>query len=249
MGFDIGGGGNAFPFDNIGDTVTGKILTLEEVQQTDMDTGEPAFWNDNPAQPKMMYRVTLQTEIRDDPSDDGKRSVYLRGSRKPESQSSLAAVLGAVKTVTGGTALDPGATLSLRYIGDGQQTKRGFNAPKLYAAQYQPAAMNIGEPPAPATPAPQALPQQSWGQQQAQAGPPPQWAQPYAQPAPASVQAGPYGEQQGGWAQQSVAQAQPTPAPAPAAAPPAAGGPTPEQVAALRAAGIDPASVFPGFTG
>lgn len=38
-------------------------------------------------------------------------------------------------------------------------------------------------------------------------------------------------------------------APAPVAAPPVAAGPTPEQVAAVRAAGLDPANVFPGFVG
>lgn len=220
MGFDIGGaGGNAFPFDHIGDTVTGKILTLEEVQQTDMNTGEPAFWNNNPTQPKMMYRVTLQTDLRDDSDDDGKRAVYLRGSRKPETQSSLAAVLQAVKQATGGTSLDPGAILSLRYAGDGVPTTRGHNPPKKYEARYQPAAMNIGEP-APQPPAQQA-PQQSWGQQQAAAGPAPQWAQPAAPAQPVS---------------------QPSAPPAPAAP----SGPTPEQIAALRAAGVDPATVFPG---
>ena len=36
---------------------------------------------------------------------------------------------------------------------------------------------------------------------------------------------------------------------APVQAPAPAAGPTAEQVAALRAAGVDPASVFPGFTG
>jgi hypothetical protein len=41
------------------------------------------------------------------------------------------------------------------------------------------------------------------------------------------------------------------PAPAPAATPaaPVASGPTPAQIAALKAAGIDPATVFPGYTG
>jgi hypothetical protein len=45
--------------------------------------------------------------------------------------------------------------------------------------------------------------------------------------------------------------AAPAPAPAPAAPPaaPAASGPTPAQIAALRSAGVDPATVFPGFTG
>lgn len=200
MGFDIGGAeGNAFPFEQPGDTVTGSILTLEEVQQTDMDTGELAFWNNNPAQPKMMYRVTLQTELRNDHADDGKRSIYLRGSRKPDTKSSLAAVLTAVRQATGGTSLDPGATLTLTYVGDGVASKRGYNPPKQYQAAYQPAAMDLGGGAPPAAP-------------------------PAA--APAAVAA----------------------PPAPAAAAPVAG-PTPEQVAAMRAAGLDPATVFPGFTG
>jgi hypothetical protein len=37
--------------------------------------------------------------------------------------------------------------------------------------------------------------------------------------------------------------------PAQAATPAATGGPSPEQVAALKAAGVDPATVFPGYTG
>lgn len=159
MSFDIGGAeGNAFSFERIGDSVTGKILTLEEVQQTDMETGEPAFWNGNVNQPKMMYRVTLQTELRNDDSDDGKRSVYLRGSRKPESKSSLAAVLSAVRQATGGTALDPGASLTLTYSGDGVPSKRGYNAPKQYEARYQPAALDLGASGAVAAPVVQQQP-------------------------------------------------------------------------------------------
>lgn len=197
MSYDIGGAeGKAFPFEQPGDSVTGKIITLEEVQQTDMDTGELAFWNNNPAQPKMMYRVTLQTELRDGAGDDGARAVYLRGSRKPESKSSLAAVLAAVRQATGRTALDPGASLTITYSGDGVPPKRGYNPPKKYEAKYQPAAMDLD------TPAPVADPV----------------------------------------AQQPVAQ---PPAPAAPASQPAL---SEAQVAAMKAAGIDP-SAIPGFTG
>lgn len=59
-----------------------------------------------------------------------------------------------------------------------------------------------------------------------------------------------FGTEQAQPAQQAPAA---TPAPVqattPAAAAPAAGGPSPEQVAALKAAGVDPATVFPGYTG
>lgn len=46
-----------------------------------------------------------------------------------------------------------------------------------------------------------------------------------------------------------VQQAVPAPQQAAAPAPAAPAGPTPEQVAAVKAAGIDPATVFPGYTG
>lgn len=220
---DIGGGGSAsFPFDQVGDSVTGTIRDLEEVQQTDMTTNEPSVWPDG--KPKMMYRVTLDTDLRDpaDPTDDGERSVYLRGSKKAESQSSLAAVLAAVRQVTGGTNLAVGGRLTLTYIGNGVASVRGHNPPKFYSAQYQAPSVNLdgGAPvqqvqqQAPAQQVPQGGPQ--WPNQ----APAPQWAQPPAPP----VQ-------------------QQAPAPAPAAQAPAAGGLTPEVLAALAAAGISPAAL------
>lgn len=225
--WSIGGdGGNSFPFDRIGDTVTGQIVSLQEVQQTDLQTGEPKTFANG--QPMMMYRVSLATQLRDpaNPSDDGHRDVYLKGSRKSETQSSLAAVLDAVRAATGGTDLEPNATLTLTYIGDGPVSQRGFNPPKLYQATYQRAVMGLGGPQY-ATQQPTA-PVQQYAPPQAPAAPPVQYAP-----------------------QQPVQQYATPPAPqaqqAPASA--ASGGPTPEQVAALRAAGLDPASVFPGYQG
>lgn len=204
---DLASGGSAsFPFNTPGDSVTGRVVSLEELQQTDLQTGEPRVFDNG--QPMMMYRVELQTELRDSDLDDGVRSVYLRGSRKPESQSSLAAVLHAVLQATGRAALTVGGTLTLTYIGDGQAKARGFNAPKLYQAAYQPPTVNLDaqQPPAaPATPAPAASPV----------------ASPWATPAPA--QAAP------------ATPATPQP-PAPAALNAA-------QIAALQAAGIDPAAL------
>lgn len=171
MSFDIGGnGGTSFRFDSHGDTVTGKILSIEEVQQTDPATGKPQFWDDYNTQPKMQYRVTLATDLRsDDPADDGHRAIYLKGSRKPESKSSLAAVLQAVRAATGGTSLDTGGWLQLTYISDGAQANRAFSAPKQYEAKYQAPQVNLGQPAAPASqpsaPAPQQQ-YQPWNAQQ-----------------------------------------------------------------------------------
>jgi hypothetical protein len=139
---DLGGqGGTSFPFDNHGDSVTGKILNMEEIQQTDLDTGKPAFWDDG--KPKMQFRVTLQTELSDDVDDDGQRTIYLRGSRKPEAKSTLSAVLAAVKATTGATALDVGGVLTLTYVSDGVAKQRGYNAPKQYSATYRPPSTDL----------------------------------------------------------------------------------------------------------
>lgn len=178
--FDIGGdAGNSFSFETIGATVTGQILDLVEQQQTDLQTGEPKTFSNG--QPMMMYRVDLQTTERDpqNPMDDGKRSVYLKGSRAAESQSSLAAVLAAVKQATGSTNLATGATLTLQYIGNGIPKQRGFNAPKLYAAQYVPPTHSLGDeqPVRPQQVQAQPSPQQQLNQQMAQQGPMPDWAQ------------------------------------------------------------------------
>ena len=225
--WNIGGdGGNSFPFDHIGDTVTGQIVSLQEVQQTDLQTGEPKTFANG--QPMMMYRISLATQLRDpaNPSDDGHCDIYLKGSRKSETQSSLAAVLDAVRAVTGGTDLEPNATLSLTYIGDGQQAQRGFNPPKLYKANYQRAAMGLGGAPVPQAQQYQQAPAPQYAPAQAVA---PQYAQPAYQQAPAQQYTPPAPP-----VQQALA--------APA-------GPTPEQVAAVRAAGVDPATVFPGWQG
>lgn len=151
--FSLGGEtGNSFPFDAIGASVTGTVQNLEEVQQTDYADGKPQFWDDG--KPKMMYRVTLATDLRksEDPSDDGTRSVYLRGSRKAESQSTMAAVLGAVKATTGGTDLQAGGKLTLTFVGEDQAT-RG-KPRKLYTAAYEPPKLSLGGEEAPAaTPA------------------------------------------------------------------------------------------------
>lgn len=155
---NLGGeGGNAFPFDNIGDSVTGRVTSMQEVQQTDMNTNEPAFWPDG--KKKIMYHVELATSLRDpaDPADGGGRSVYLRGSVKPETQSSLSAVRGAVKAVTGSYALQVGGTLTLEFVGEEAPAQRGHNGRKLYTAKYEAPSVTLGaaDPtsPAPAAPA------------------------------------------------------------------------------------------------
>jgi hypothetical protein len=223
--YDLGGGGNSFPFERPGDVVTGRIVDIQEIQQTDMDTGIPQTWDNG--QPKMMVQVELQTELRDPQNlaDDGKRSVYLKGSKKSESFSSSAAVLDAVKAATGSTQLAVGGTLTLQYTGDGVASARGKNPPKQYRAQYVAPSVDLsggqqqqggwGSQP-PAQPAGQAAGQ--WGAQPAQVSG--GWGQPPQ--VPAGGQFPPNGNQQPPVqyreqpAAQQPAQQQPDPASDPA---------------------------------
>ena len=169
--FDLGGGGGtSFPFETVGDTITGRIKAIEEVQQTDMDSGLPATWENG--QPKMMVRVDLTTDHRDitNPGDDGTRSVYLKGSRKAESKSSMSAALVAVRAVSGATSIAVGGTFTLTYVGDGVPSKRGFNAPKQYEAAYAPPSVDLApQAPVVAAPAPAPVAEQIATQQAAQA--------------------------------------------------------------------------------
>ncbi len=151
-----GEGGNSFPFDAVGDFVKGKVRTVEQQQQTDMESGEPAFWPGG--KPKLMYAVTMQTELRDDAADDGMRCVFLKGSTKPESKSSLAAVRGAVKGATGAYDLQYDGELTLQFSNVEPPATRGFSPRKLYDAWYVPPVMTIGESAPGPTPPPAAAP-------------------------------------------------------------------------------------------
>lgn len=146
--FLMGGGGKSFPFDEMGATVTGTITGQAKRQQTDLETGEPQFWNSG--EPKYMLVITLQTKLADDNDDDGIRNVYLRGGNysvaKGKGTSSLVAVRDAVKA-SGAETTEIGGTLTLSYTGEGTKSNRAFNAPKLYSAEYAPPdfAVDINE--------------------------------------------------------------------------------------------------------
>lgn len=167
-GLDLGGeGGTSYQFQNYGDTVQGKIISIDaNIAQTNMDGTPKTFDNGDPM---LMHRVNLQTDLRKgeglkdfDPSepDDGRRSIYLRGSKKPESQSTMAAVIGAARAATGKASIDPGGHLGLKYTGEeGPVGKRR----KLYQATYTAPSVSLDEQQA-------TQPAQQSTQQQAPAG-------------------------------------------------------------------------------
>lgn len=122
--FLMGGGVPAAKFPKVGATVVGKVLRLEQSQQRDFKTSAPLYWDDN--QPRMQLVVTLQTEEREDPSDDGIRKLYVKGRM-------LAAVRNAVRAAKA-SGLEKGGTLAVKFY-DTEDTKAG--EAKLYTAQYK----------------------------------------------------------------------------------------------------------------
>ncbi|MDN5855127.1 MAG: hypothetical protein L0K86_20215 [Actinomycetia bacterium] len=148
-----GAGGKSAKFPQIGATITGTIARGPEVkQQVDPDTGKPDTWDDG--NPKWQIVVTLDTDERnpDIDADDGTRYLYVKGSKKPESQSLHAAVASAVQGA-GATELEVGGRLTVTYVGDGVKPSPTRTAPKKYSAVYVTAAAAALGVPAATTPA------------------------------------------------------------------------------------------------
>jgi hypothetical protein len=130
----MGGGAKTFPFDTVGDEVTGRILSIEQRQQTDMQTKEPAFWKDG--KPKMMFTFTLQTKLREEEDDDGVRTINVRWKSQD-------AIKAAVKA-SGAKKPEVGGILTMKFTGEGVATERGFSKPKFWAAHYIPPDPSTG---------------------------------------------------------------------------------------------------------
>jgi hypothetical protein len=164
--FLMGGGVPSAKFPVLGHTVSGRITEQPTVeQQRNYEDDKLKFWDDG--KPMMQLVVTLATNERDpeNPEDDGARRLYVKGYMKN-------AVAGAVRAA-GARGLEIGGTLSVTYTQDGEKKNPKFNAPKLFTAQYIPAATNALHTPDPGT-----APQQQY------AAPP---VQQYAAPAPAAA--------------------------------------------------------------
>ena len=127
--FLLSGREPSLKYETPGTSHTGKIISAELQQQREIDTGKPKTWEDG--KPQMQIKVRLQTAYRDPEieDDDGIRADYLRGHK-------LKAVQAAVRRAK--AKLEPDGELTISYIGDGEQKTRGFNAPKIYSADYVP---------------------------------------------------------------------------------------------------------------
>lgn len=136
--FLAGGEGKSFPFENVGDTVSGTIKSFDMRQSTDFDSGKLQFWDDG--KPKMMLVVHLQTELQEDDNDDGVRAIYARGGNYTVASGKGAAMTVAIRDAmkrAGTQDFEEGAKLTVQFSGLAVPKGR-FNPAKLYTATYQP---------------------------------------------------------------------------------------------------------------
>lgn len=141
-----------------GDTVTGTIAKVDVKQVTNFQTKEPEFFPSG--DPKKQVILTLQTSLREDADDDGKRSVYipLWGEKK----AALGEAMRAAGMKEASTALALGNTFTARFVGEERRHgKTGSYTEKIYEYAIQAAstaalneAMAPAAPVAPAAPAP-----------------------------------------------------------------------------------------------
>lgn len=154
------GGSKSFfnQYSKPGDTVTGTITKVDVKQVTNYKTKEPEFFPSG--DPKKQVILTLQTSLREDADDDGKRSVYipLWGGKK----AALADAMRAAGMKEASTALALGNTFTARFVGEERKHgKDGSYTEKIYEYAIQAAstaalneAMAPAAPVAPAAPAP-----------------------------------------------------------------------------------------------
>ena len=165
-------------FDTVGATHTGTVKSApRERQQTKYGTQEPDFWPNG--DPKMQILVDLQTDRREDPNDDGERTLYVA------SKNMKRAISDAIRTA-GATDLLPGGVLSVQYVGNDPKSANPANPAKLYAAQYTAPTSAFAQPAAAAAPQ----------MQQAYAPQPPTPAGPTFQPVQQHIPATPQPVQQ-----------------------------------------------------
>lgn len=252
-----GGGYPAAKFDQlrvwVGGTIVAKPTTRQE---TEYKTGVPKTYPKS-GDPIYGLVVDVQTDQRTDTDDDGVRRIYVEGRRMKD------AVREAV-IASGAPGLEARGQLFIAWVGEEQG--QGSTPAKLYEARYYPSTTPVpsatsngsagGAAPAPMSDPRTAQPSglNVFGQP---ATPPPAFAEPA--PVSAPVQAAPMPEPgaqspvQGGTSVQNPAPQGQMPSPHAQAAPGRtsvpSSDPTPEAIAALQAAGLNPQTVFPNYQG
>ncbi len=142
--FLLGSGAKSASFLEVGTIVEGTIVEAPTLQQQkDINTGALKFWDDGNPMMQLVAKVQTADRDADDKDDDGIRAIYIKGNMKT-------AVADAVRKA-GAKGLTVGGTLKVCYTGDGVASKKGFNPPKEYKAQFiapDPSSSFLGDAPA-----------------------------------------------------------------------------------------------------
>jgi hypothetical protein len=139
-----GGSGKAAKFEQMGDSVTGRITDLKLSQQTSMEDNTPLTWDDG--SPRMQLVVTLQTDQREGEEDDGLRRVYAKGGSFEVAEGSGKSLKEAIAEACKRAevrSLDEGGTLTVGFTGLAKKKNRGYQAAKLYKAKYEPPKASV----------------------------------------------------------------------------------------------------------
>lgn len=178
----LGGGaaGKGMKFDQPGKSYGGTVVSVEVRPYTDLKTGKPEFWDDDPNQPKQQLAIGIQTDERNPEiqDDDGVRYDYVKMWGKQK-----AALRVAAQAAGGSPAV--GDFYSVKFVGEEPSKTRGFNPTKLYEytirkANPADAALGVAAPQAQAQAPAQSFPQTAP-------------AQPYEAPVAPAAQAAPVG--------------------------------------------------------
>jgi hypothetical protein len=116
----------------MGDTHAGVIVSIEQRQVTDLDTGKLKFWGESD-RPMMQWLITIE-------EGDGTAVLYARGGnyevQSGTGESMQSAIARAVRAANA-TNVAPGARLAVKHTGLGKARPQPA---KLYTAQYEPPA-------------------------------------------------------------------------------------------------------------
>jgi hypothetical protein len=117
--------GASFP--DVGASVTGTVVSAAMGTQTDIDGAVRTFEN---GEIRTQLVVTLQTTECEDDDDDGQRRLFVKGFMVKPFRNEMK------RTRVSGVR--PGGRLTVTYTGDGEVTKKGYTAPKLFSVAYEP---------------------------------------------------------------------------------------------------------------
>lgn len=114
-------------FENVGDMLTGVVTHAKQGVQTEFGTNKPLTWDDG--SPRKQLILTIQAEPQSE-DDDGLRRLFVKAQ--------MATALRDAVRNAGENGIAIGGKIAVRYDGDGEASRQGFNPPKLYRVSYQP---------------------------------------------------------------------------------------------------------------